>query len=159
MRISRFVLLPILALCLLGMGRKQLPFSVRFFTEANPNDTEKFATPIKFVNPPREGYIEKVPSISERNVKAIYPFPAADGSMGCAFQLDHSGRINLEVVSTERRGTSLVVFVATKQGARQVLDMVIDRSVRDGIITIQRGLTEREIDAMKKQWPVIGGKK
>ena len=159
MRVSRFVLLPILALCIVGMGRKDFPVSVRFFAEANANDTEKFATPIKFANPPREGFIEKVPTISERNVKAIYPFPAADGTLGCAFQLDHSGRINLEVVSTERRGTSMVVYVGTKQGAHQVLDMVIDRSVRDGIISIQRGLTRMEIEAMSKQWPVIGGKK
>ena len=159
MRFPRSVFLPILALCVLGMGRKEFPVTVRFFAEANANDTEKFATPIKFANPAREGFIEKVPVLSERNVKAIYPFPAADGTLGCAFQLDHSGRINLEVVSTERRGTSMVVYVGTKQGAHQVLDMVIDRSVRDGVITIHRGLTQMEIEAMGKQWPVIGGKK
>ena len=153
MHFSRLAFLALAALCCLGFGRKEFAVTVRFFAEANRNDTERFSSPIQFRNPPRAAFVEKVPSISERNIKAVYPFRANDGTMGCAFRLDDSGRVNLDVVSTERRGSSMVAFVSTKGGTHQVIDMVIDRTVSDGIISIQRGLTELEIAAIVKQWP------
>ena len=156
---ARFLFIALLAVAGLAMSRREFAVNVRFFAEANKADTERFASPIELKNPPRSAFIEKIPSISERNVKAIYPFRAPDGTLGCAFQLDESGRINLEVLSTERRGTSLVAFVGTKQGTHQAVDMIIDRPVKDGIVTIQRGLTEAEVEAMRKQWPAIAGKK
>jgi hypothetical protein len=146
------------ALCCLGFGRKQPLITVRFFAEANKADTDRFASPVEFRNPPRQAYVEKIPTIHERHIKAVYPFPAPDGSMGCAFQLDASGRLNLFAVSTERRGTSIVAFVSTKGGTHQVIDMIVDRTVNDGIITIQSGLTDLEIAAIIKEWPVIGEK-
>ena len=155
MHLVRLTALLLFALGCLGFQRKEYPVQVRFFAEANRNDTERFATPIELRNPKRSTFIEKIPAISERNIKAIYPFRAADGTMGCAFKLDASGRVNLDVVSTERRGSSLVAFVSTKAGTHQVIDMVIDRTVKDGIITIQRGLTELEIVAITKQWPTL----
>ncbi len=148
----------LLALALLGMGSKP-EITVRFYAEANPRDTEKFSKPITFRNPPREGFIQSVPAIHEKYIKAIYPFQARDGTWGCAFQLDNSGRINLEVVSTEKRGTSLVAFVSTKSGTHQVVELLIDKPIRDGIISIPSGLTELEIGALTKAWPVIGQKK
>jgi hypothetical protein len=157
-RIARLSLLALLACLSLGMASKPL-ITVRFYAEAKRQDTDRFARPITFKNPPREGYIESVPSIHERHIKALFPFPAADGSMGCSFLLDNSGRLNLEVVSTERRGTSLVAFVGTKNGVHQVLELLIDKPILDGIITIPRGLTDLEIEALKKAWPVIGEKK
>jgi hypothetical protein len=148
----------LLALALLGMGSKP-QLGVRFYAEANARDTDRFAKPITFRNPQREGFIENVPSIHERMIKAIYPFQARDGSWGCAFQLDNSGRINLEVLSTERRGSSLVVFVSTKTGTHQVVELLVDKPIRDGIISIPSGLTELEIAAMTKSFPVLGQKK
>lgn len=127
--------------------------------EANAQDTSTFAVPAQFTNPARAGHIEKVPSISERNIKAIYPFPMQDGSWGCAFQLDFQGRTALEVISTERRGTSLAVFIVSKAGPRQVIDMLVDKPVLDGIITIQRGLTPEEIVDMKTRYPTVGAQK
>lgn len=147
------------ALCCLGFGRKEYAVTVRFFAEANRNDTERFASPIVFRNPPRAAFIEKIPAISERNIREVFPFRANDGTMGCAFRLDPSGRVNLDVVSTERRRSSMVAFVATKTGTHQVIDMVIDRTVSDGIISIQRGLTDLEIAAILKQWPPKKGRK
>jgi hypothetical protein len=40
-----------------------------------------------------------------------------------------------------------------------VIDMLIDKPVRDGIITIPRGMTELEMTALTKEFPVIGKKK
>ncbi|MCE9610439.1 MAG: hypothetical protein K8R23_09625 [Chthoniobacter sp.] len=148
-------LLPaLLALACLGMARKQV-ITVRFYAEANARDGEPFSKPVKFQNPPREAFIERVPSINERSIKSMYPFPAADGTWGAAFLLDNKGRIDLEVLSTEKRGSSLVVFVVTKTGVHQVIDMLIDKPVRDGIISIPRGLTELEIQTLSKEYPVM----
>lgn len=159
MKPARLLLCALAAFCFLGFKRKEMPVTVRFYAEARAADTERFATPIELRHPPRSAFIEKIPTIHERHIKSVYPFPAADGTSGCAFELDPSGRLALDVVSTDRRGTSLVAFVSTKGGAHQVIDMVIDRTVKDGIITIQRGLTELEIAALTKQWPAMKAKK
>lgn len=148
-----------LALACLAMA-KQPDVSVRFFAEANQRDGEPFSKPVTMHFPERQAYIEKIPSISERSIKAMYPFQATDGTWGASFLLDNKGRIDLEVVSTERRGSSMVIFVVTKKGVHQVIDMIIDKPVRDGIISIPRGLTELEIAALTKVYPIIGkGKK
>lgn len=144
----------VLALACLAMAKKQ-EVSVRFHAEGHARDTEAFSKPVKLQNPPRDAYIEKVPSISEKSIKAMYPFQAADGSWGAAFKLDHKGRIDLEVLSTERRGSSMVIFVVTPKGIHQVVDVLIDRKVRDGVITIPQGLTELEIAALKKQYGAL----
>ena len=150
-------LLPLLALAWLGMA-KPPAVTVRVFAEANEHDTNRFAAPVALKNPPRQAFIEKMPSLNERYIAAIYPFQADDGTWGCAFKLDAKGRIDLEVVSTERRGSSLVVFVGTKKGTHQVVDMVIDRRVTDGIISVPRGLTEMEIAALTREFKVMGQK-
>ena len=149
---SALRLFPVL-LALAGLGMAKKPsVTVRFYAEANARDTEAFSKPITLHNPEREAYIEKVPSISERSIKAMYPFQVLDGSWGACFKLDNKGRIDLEVLSTERKGSSMVIFVVTPKGIHQVVDVVIDRKVRDGVITIPRGLTELEIAALKKEY-------
>lgn len=151
------LLLPVLALvCFVAAGKKGPEVMVRFHAEANERDTERFATPAQLRHPPRAAFIEKVPSLSERHIKAIFPFKAPDGTWGCAFQLDGSGRLALEVLSTDRRGTSLVVFVSTKTTTHQVIDMLIDQRVTDGLITVQHGLTDQEIGLLRKHFRVLG---
>ncbi len=147
-----FLAAPLLLLFCSGFAQKP-EFIVRFFVEANEQDTERFATPVTLKNPPRQAYIERVPTISERNVKAVFPFPAIDGSWGCSFKLDPSGRLALEIASTEHRGRAMVAFVGTKKGTHQVIDMQIDRRISDGIITIQHGLTTMEMDALQHSFP------
>ena len=150
----------LLLLALAGLGMAKKPsVTVRFYAEANRRDGEAFSKQVTLHNPEREAYIEKVPSISEQSIKAMYPFQAADGSWGASFLLDSKGRIDLETVSTSRRGSSMVVFVVTKQGAHQVVDMLIDKPVTDGIITIPSGLTQMEIAALKKEYKLMGQKR
>lgn len=145
----------VLALACLGMARKQA-VTVRFYAEGNARDGASFSRPIKVGQPPREIYIESIPSINEHNLKAIYPFQASDGSWGAYFQLDQKGRIDLEVVSTERRGTVMVAFIGTANGVHQVIDMVVDKPILDGIIAIPRGMTELEVAALTKEYPIMG---
>ena len=145
-----------LAYLFLGMAEKPPQITVRFYAEAMKQDSETFSRPIMLKFPPREGYIEKVPVISEREFRAIYPFRAADGTWGCAFKLDEKGRMDLEMVSSSRRGTVLVAFVATKAGMNEAAELAIDAPVKDGIISIPSGITELEMAELKKYYPVIG---
>ena len=158
MKIVRLLLLPILALGCLGMAKKSA-INVRFHVEANARDGEPFAMPIKFKNPERDGFIERVPSLSERDISAVHPVAAPDGTFGCVFQLTTHGRLGLQTLSTQQRGKSLVVFTSTKSGVHQVIDMLIDKPITDGIIYVPRGLTQLEIAALTKSFPAIGAKK
>ena len=144
----------LLALACLGMAKKA-PVSVRFHAEANARDGSAFAKPIMLQNPPREAFIEQVPSINERSIKAMYPFQAVDGSWGACFKLDNNGRLALEVLSGARKGRSMVIFVITPKGIHQVIDVIIDKKISDGVITIPRGMTELEIVALKKEYGAL----
>ncbi len=56
--------------------------------------------------------IEKIPTISERDVVAFTSLPGGrDGSYGVLFQLDDHGKLALDTLSVEHRGTFLYVFV------------------------------------------------
>ena len=144
--------LPLLALSFLAMAKKQPGVTVHFHAEANAHDTSSFATPATLQFPPRQAFVEKIPFLTERDIAAIYPFAADDGSMGCAFKLTEHGRFGLEAISADRRGGSLVAIV----NGRQVIDMQIDRMINDGIISIARGLTPMEIAMLEKRFPVLG---
>ena len=154
MRIAPLV---IAALAVTGMGFAKKPnITVRFHVEANERDGQPFAMPVKFANPPRDGFMTQIPAISERNIESIFPFRAADGTGGCAFKLDSFGRTALETMTLSNRGSAVVAFVGTKTGTHQVIDMVIDKVIRDGIISIPRGLTDLEIAALEKEYKPMG---
>jgi len=152
MKNIRIFLFLLLALALAGFAEKMRRVSVTFHVETNARDTGAFAIPVKLKNPPRQTFIEKMPSITEQEIQAIYPFPANDGTMGCAFMLDDHGRVWLDTLSVEHLGRSLVAFV----DGRQVSDVLIDKRVSDGIITIPYGLTNNDIASLKGKYPIIG---
>ena len=159
MRTSHLLLLT-LALGSFAFAKKSA-ITVRFHVEANERDGQPFAMPVTFHNPARKGFMTQIPAISERNIAAIFPFRGDDGSWGCAFKLDNFGRTALEEMSLSNRGASVVAFIGTKTGTHQVIDMIVDKVIRDGIISIPRGLTDMEIAALEKEYKVIGqiGKK
>ena len=146
-----------LALLLCGFARKPT-LSVRFHVEAVGNAGGSFTLPAKFVNPPRAGFVESVPFATEKNIVGIFPVMYPDGSAGCAFQLDQSGALALRTVSTDRRGASVVGFIATKKGTHQLLDLPIDKPIVDGLIYFPRGISSGEIAELQKLFPVIKGK-
>lgn len=148
---SRWLIL-LLALFCVAAAKKQPPFSIRFHQETSEKDTSTFAFEAQLKYPPRKAHFSKVPILSEQNVVAIFPFTAADGSRGCALQLDDLGRINLEALTMEKRGSSLLVRV----NGRQIVDMLIDKRVSDGIISIPFGLTDTDIAMASKKFPVMG---
>jgi len=152
MRWLSFLLLPLLCLALTaGSSNKKPKVAIRVFSEASPMDTEKFSTPIDLRYPPRKTYLNKIPHVSEFDIQSVYAFTARDGTMGCAFKLDRHGAIALDTMSIEKRGQSVVITV----NGRNVIDLIVDRRISDGILTIPFGLTDEEVRKITKEWPSI----
>jgi hypothetical protein len=124
----------------------------RVHTQANPKDTEVFTTSVRAQVSGKTVAIEKIPRISENDVIAFYPYAAANGTYGALIQLDEHGRIALDALSIERKGSLLFVFV----NGRPITELEIDRRVSDGKIYVPSGLTSADIELMKKDWRLIG---
>ena len=99
--------------------------------------------------------IEKIPWLSEHDVIGFSPYSAQNGSYGALIQLDEHGRVVLDTLSVEQRGSLLFVFI----NGRFITELQIDKRVSDGKIYIPSGLTAADIDLMKKDWRLIGEKK
>jgi hypothetical protein len=145
----------ILALFAASVAGKDRHCTFRIHAEANPNDTATFSSSVRALFSGKQVAIERIPRLSERDVIAFYPYSASDGSYGALFQLDEHGRLALDALSIERRGSLLFVLI----NGRPVTELQIDRRVSDGRIYIASGLTKADIDLMKKEWRLIGQKK
>jgi hypothetical protein len=137
-----------------GMA-KQRHCTFRLHAQANPRDTEVFATAVRAQVSGKNVAIEKMPWISERDVIAFAPYPAADGTYGALLQLDEHGRVVLDTLSVERRGSLLFVLI----NGRPITELEIDKRVSDGKIYIPSGLNSADIELMKKDWRIIGQRK
>src|SRR5881398_1986519 len=134
---------------------KQRHCTFRLHAQANPRDTEVFATSVRGQISGKNVAIEKMPWISEQDVTAFSAYPAQDGTYGALIQLDEHGRVVLDTLSVERRGGFLFVFV----NGRLITQLQVDKRVSDGKIFIPSGLTGVDIDLMKKDWRQIGQQK
>jgi len=134
---------------------KQRHCTFRLHAQANPRDTEVFATSVRAQVSGKNVAIEKMPWISERDVIAFSAYPAANGTYGALLQLDEHGRVVLDTLSVERRGSLLFVFI----NGRPITELEIDKRVSDGKIYIPSGLTSADIELMKKDWRMIGQRK
>lgn len=129
--------------------------SLRVHAQGNENDGSVFTTPVTTPISGKNIFIEKIPAISEHDVSAFQAYPVANGNFGVLLQLDDHGRLALDTLSVERRGTTVLVFI----NGRLVTELLIDRRVTDGQIFIASGLTAADIASMQKTWPEIGAKK
>jgi hypothetical protein len=145
----------IVALLAISATGKDRHCIFRVHAEANPNDTATFSTSIRASFSGKQVAIERMPRLSERDVVAFYPYSAGDGNYGALFQLDEHGRLALDALSIERRGSLLFVLI----NGRSITELQIDRRVSDGRIYIASGLTQSDIDLMKKDWRLIGQQK
>ena len=128
---------------------------LRVHAQANPRDTEVFATSVRAQVSGKEVAIEKMPWISEQDVIAFSPYPARDGTYGALLQLDEHGRVVLDTLSVERRGSFLFVFV----NGRSITELEVDKRISDGKIFIRSGLTAADIESMKRDWRLIPQRK
>ena len=128
---------------------------LRVHAQANQRDTAVFATSVRAQVSGKDVAIEKMPRISEQDVIAFYPYAGANGTYGALFQLDEHGRVALDALSIERRGSFLFVFI----NGRAITELEIDKRVSDGRIYVPSGLTGADIELMKKDWRLIGQRK
>ncbi len=127
----------------------------RVHLAANMNDGDTFAQPIHSLSG-KDVFIERTPWLTERDVKAFYPYKSADGSTyGALLQLDDHGRTVLDTVSLEQRGSELFVFI----NGRPLMEMQVDKRVSDGKLYLPAGLTQQDIRLMAKDWQLLGGHK
>jgi hypothetical protein len=127
----------------------------RVHAQANENDGSVFATPVTAPITGKNIFIEKIPAISERDVAAFRAYPAADGSAGVLVQLNDHGRLALETLSVEHRGTTVLVLI----NGRAVTELMIDRQITDGKVYVPSGLMAEDVAVMMKDWPLIGASK
>ncbi|MEP7250078.1 MAG: hypothetical protein ABI787_09910 [Spartobacteria bacterium] len=126
----------------------------RVHVAGNERDGEVFAKPIRSLSG-REVFIERMAWLTERDVKAFYPYRAADGSYAALLELDDHGRTVLDTLSVERRGSYLFVFL----NGRALPELQVDKRVSDGKIYLPGGLTEADIKLMNKDWKLLGKRK
>jgi hypothetical protein len=149
---TRLVLLTIFAAALLCTGGAKKPtIDLRIHGEGIAAEAPTFAFPAALING-RETFLARMPLITQREVRAIYPFPAADGTQGVYLKLDAHGSGLLQQHTMERSGRLLVVLL----NGRQVSNLVVDRPITDGIVSIPRGLGEGDIEMLTTVFPVIG---
>ena len=126
----------------------------RVHTEASEHDTQSFATAVKATVSGKPVTIEKMASLSESDVVAFSAYRAPDGTFGALLRLDDHGRITLDSLSVERRGSLLFLFM----NGRALTELQIDKRVSDGQIYIPSGLTADDLKLMKKDWKFIAPK-
>lgn len=148
-------LLLLLVLSLASLQAAQPPVSIRVYGEVKETDGERFATAIDLKNPPRKAFISKVPVMTEKDIVTFFPFAAADGSIGCYFQLDTQGTHKLMQHTIEFRDTMVVAFV----NAREAASMVVGKKIQDGILMIPCGFTPEEVVLLQTKYPIIGKEK
>ena len=123
--------------------------TVRAHLEGNANDGEVFSSRLTSQATGKSIVIQKTPVISEHDVVGFTSYPAADGSFGVLFDLNDHGKLALDTLSIEKRGTYLYVFV----NGRPVAELQIDRRVSDGKLYVASGLSAADVELMKKDWP------
>ena len=154
---SRFwslLLIPIAALTLTAGASKSTAVTISFHCEANASDGDVFSTQMNVGNPPRKLNLEKLPTITEREIKAIYPFPAQDGSgsMGAYFMVDNHGKNLIHAATTQHRNSYMVPVI----NGRPISLLYISKPVTDGILTIPSGITPAEISLIAQKFPIVG---
>ncbi len=134
-----------------GSKKRDPTIAIRFHAQEAGYDPT-FAAKVKVGNPPQEITVEKIPMISEKDIVSFYPYRASDGSYSAVLKLDRHGEATLEAISSEKRGSLLVLLV----NGRPIMSILIDKIIRDGIIFIPSGLTEANIKSMGASFSVLG---
>ncbi len=149
MRSLFFCLAVLLLLPCCSSFKKDPKVVITVFSQGNEMDSPKSVFRRSIAG--RQYVFRVIPELNTKNVIAMQPFRAEDGTNGVALKLDFKATNNLELVTRMRQGEILMTMV----NAAIVDYVVIDRVVSDGIFTIWRGLPDELIAAMEKKYPRI----
>ena len=133
-----------------GKKKRDPGIQIRFHAQTSGYDPT-FAAKVNIGNPPQELTVEKIPLITEHDFQSFYPYRAADGTFSAVFKLDRHGAATLEELSAEKRGLQLLVVV----NGRPLTSLLVDRTIKDGIIFIPAGLTEENIRALGASFNIM----
>lgn len=139
-----------------GSNRKKEALSLRIHGEGGAEEGEKFTVPVVLMDGRRTA-LSIMPLLTEHDVKSVYPFKAPDGSYGAYLRLDTHGANLLTQYSIERMGRNNVLAVMLN--GRQVIDVLVDKPVRDGIFCIPAGMTMIEEARLVNFFPITGQEK
>ena len=134
-----------------GHKKRDPAIAIRLHAQVYVFDPE-FTAKVKVGTPPREITIEKLASISERDIASFYPYRASDGTFSAVLQLDRHGSAVLENISAQKLGLSLVVAVS----GRAVAALKVDKPISDGVVFIPYGLSVADVRAMGASFPIMG---
>jgi hypothetical protein len=129
--------------------------TVRIHAEGKQHEGPSFVTPIDLTNPPKRVFIRQVPIVGERDIESIFPFTADDGSLGCTFVMDNSGRQRILEHTTSARDTIVVALI----NGRVSCAMQVNKQITNGIITVPRGFLPEEILILQSKHPTLGKEK
>lgn len=94
------------------------------------------------------------PFLTESDVLAFYPFKATDGkTCGAYLKLTPNGAKKLKKYSVNNRGKVVGILV----NGRQVSDLVVDKTVTDGIFVVPNGMTMNDEEKFFQAFPLMGG--
>ncbi len=156
-----FSLMGVLALLLvLGSGaqaaasnKKKEIFTIRIHGEGSPEDGAKFTIPVVLLDG-RKVFLSIMPLLTEHEITAVFPFHAADGTGGAYLRLDAHGSNLLTAYSMEKMGRGSILAVMVN--GHQVVDLIVDAPVRDGVFVIPSGLTMMDESHLVNSYPLIG---
>jgi hypothetical protein len=141
------LLVALMLLLIAPQGKAGRHSSFRAHAEANASSGPVFSNQLQLFG--RTVTLEKMPALSDQDVVGFRSYRAADGSFGVLFELNEHGRLSLDTLSIDRRGSSLFVFV----NGRAITALQIDRRVSDGKLYIPSGLTATDVALLAKDWP------
>jgi hypothetical protein len=139
-----------------GSNKQKDLLVIRIHGEGSPEDGEKFSVPVVLLDG-RKTTLSIMPLLSEHDIKAVYPFRAADGSYGAYLRLDGHGSNLLTQYSIEKKGRNSVLAVMIN--GRQVADLLVDAPVSDGIFVIPSGMSLLESAKLANGFPIMGQEK
>jgi hypothetical protein len=150
----RIFLMLVLALPLIAEAGQRKPpaITLRLHAEAKESEGASFVTEIQLKFPNKKIFVRKVPFMTERDIKSIFPFTADDGTLGCTFRLGASGSQRVDEHTTSARDTIVVALINGRVGSA----MRVDRRITDGVVTIPTGFLPEEILALQALHPTIG---
>ena len=134
-------------------NKKKDTFAIRIHGEGSAEEGEKFTVPVVLLDG-RKAYLSIMPLLSEHDIKAVYPFLAPDGTGGAYLRLDGHGANLLTEFSIERMGRGGVLAVMVN--GRQIVDLLVDKPVRDGVFVIPNGLSMSDEAHLVNLYPIIG---
>ena len=134
-----------------AMSRRS-KMSISFHATGSDMESPRSIFKIPLPGETRPTIFRKVPEFSHEQIAAFHSFKADDGvTNGVTLKLDFRGANALELLTRTRQGDILLAIV----NGMPVEVLQVDTPVRDGIITIWKGVPDSVVEELRKKYPPI----